>query len=236
MMGAVTELAMPLLPSPPLPVVFQGDLKLYLRPGLRMPSVTTVLGATEDRSGLEKWIAKVGLKEAERIRDYSAARGTKIHRWMEDHLLRGLEPSTGLLEGSGGDPDLEFWYGLRPEVERLSDLHLVEGAVWANTEHGPYAGTVDLCCRLDGGPLRIVDLKTKRKPLPRQWCGEHFTQLAMYAMAVNNTHPGLDVRHGAILSIDEKTLKPVTHLLDEEEMELFQLTALDRVRRYYAGL
>lgn len=227
---------MPLLTAPSLPVVFREDLKLYLRPGMRMPSVTTILGATADRAHLDKWIEKVGVNEAERIRDHSAARGTKIHRWMEDHLLRGLSPSEGLLDGSDGDPDLGFWHGLLPEVERLSDLHIVEGQVWSNTEHGPYAGTVDLCCRVDGGPLRIVDLKTKRKPLPRHWCGEHFTQLALYAMAVNNSHPGMDVRHGAILSIDEKTLKPVTHLLDEDEMALYQITALDRVRRYYAGL
>lgn len=227
---------MPLLSSPSLPVVFRDELKLYLRPGLRMPSVTTILGKTEDRSGLENWIAKVGVKEAERIRDYSAARGTKIHGWMENYLLRGLEPSEGLLDAAESDPDLDFWHGLKPEVERLSDLHIVEGQVWNATEHGPYAGTVDLCCRVDGGPLRIVDLKTKRKPLHRQWCGEHFTQLALYALAVNNTHAGMDVRHGAILSIDEKTLKPVTHLLDEDEMGVFQITALDRVRRYYAGL
>ena len=227
---------MALLNAPKLPMLYREDARIYLRPGLRMPSVTTILSATADKSGLEKWKAKVGLEEADRIRDHAAARGTKIHRWLESYLVHGVSPSEGLLDGSEDDPDLGFWYGLLPEVEKLNDLHIVEGMVWNNTPHGAYAGTVDLCCRIGDGPLRILDLKTKRKKLPRNWCGNHFCQLALYAMGVNNTHPEMDVRHGAILSIDEQTLKPVVHLLDEPEMELFQITALDRVRRYFAGL
>ena len=42
----------------------------------RLPSVTTILGATKNTEFLTKWKAKVGEQEAERIKNVSSARGT----------------------------------------------------------------------------------------------------------------------------------------------------------------
>ena len=49
----------------------------------KLPSVTTILGETKDKSGLEKWRKRVGEKEADRISNLSLSRGTIMHRLIE---------------------------------------------------------------------------------------------------------------------------------------------------------
>ena len=52
----------------------------------RLPSVTTVLGATKNTEFLTKWKAKVGETEAERIKNVSSARGTSMHKFLESYV------------------------------------------------------------------------------------------------------------------------------------------------------
>ena len=55
----------------------------------KLPSVTTILGATassEKRESLNKWKQKVGEFEAERIKHRAATRGTAMHSFLEYHL------------------------------------------------------------------------------------------------------------------------------------------------------
>ena len=47
------------------------------------PSVTTILSATSDKSGLDRWRKKVGEEEANRISTLSMNRGTVMHRLVE---------------------------------------------------------------------------------------------------------------------------------------------------------
>ena len=54
--------------------------------GTRLPSVTTVLGATKNQQFLKDWKAKVGETEAERIKNLSSKRGTSIHKFLESHI------------------------------------------------------------------------------------------------------------------------------------------------------
>ena len=200
-----------------------------------MPSVTTVLGATADKQWLEQWIAKVGEAEADRIKHAAAHRGTLLHSRMERLLLHGLEPAAELIPT---EPEVveRLWGGLRPALDRLSDIHLVEGQAWNVTEFGAYCGTIDLVARIDGGPLRILDLKTSRKPKPKEWCGDYILQLAFYAGAFNHTYGGdgvEKVEQGGLLVVDEKTLRCQVHLLDEEEIEAARWSAMHRLQSYY---
>lgn len=49
------------------------------------PSVSTVLSETGDKSGLEKWRAKVGEEEATRITEAAAERGRMMHSIIESY-------------------------------------------------------------------------------------------------------------------------------------------------------
>ena len=62
--------------------------RYYLTPkGVRLPSVTTVLGRKLDKTALLEWRAKVGEEEAKRITTKAASRGTAIHLIAEKYLL-----------------------------------------------------------------------------------------------------------------------------------------------------
>ena len=65
--------------------------------GYRLPSVTTILGRTKDNSFLDSWIKRKGRKEAERIKNQSATRGTSMHKYLENYVLgKGYEDLTPL--------------------------------------------------------------------------------------------------------------------------------------------
>ena len=56
----------------------QGS-RVYDVAGYVLPSVTTILSRTKDQEFLKNWKAKVGEKEAERIKNLSSVRGTAMH-------------------------------------------------------------------------------------------------------------------------------------------------------------
>jgi len=140
----------------------------YLCSGLYMPSVTTVLSATEtekSKKGLITWQRNNpgGLEAA-------AARGTAIHLACENYL-RGIDP---------GVPEeyQDFWTGMSQYLDWFDTLHWSErplrpdwnhlrsddrevAYVWS-TEH-LYAGCPDLIGEI-GGVKVIADFKTSNAP------------------------------------------------------------------------
>ena len=52
-----------------------------------VPSVTTILSATGDKSALIAWRKRVGDAEATRISTEAAGLGTKVHNALEKHIL-----------------------------------------------------------------------------------------------------------------------------------------------------
>ena len=61
--------------------------RVYEINSYRLPSVTTILGATKDQQFLKDWKAKVGEAEAERIKNLSSRRGTAMHKFLEHYIL-----------------------------------------------------------------------------------------------------------------------------------------------------
>ena len=71
--------------------------RVYDIDGSRLPSVTTILGATKNQQFLKDWKAKVGEQEAERIKNLSSKRGTSMHKFLEHYVLgTGYDDLTGL--------------------------------------------------------------------------------------------------------------------------------------------
>ena len=61
--------------------------RVYEISNYRLPSVTTVLGATKNQYFLKKWKATVGEQEADRIKNHSSNRGTAMHKFLEHYVL-----------------------------------------------------------------------------------------------------------------------------------------------------
>ena len=55
----------------------------------KLPSVTTILQATqsdEKRASIARWQAKVGMEEANRVKNQAASRGTNMHLHLEKFI------------------------------------------------------------------------------------------------------------------------------------------------------
>ena len=106
--------------------------------GYRLPSVTTILGRTKDDTYLKKWIADKGKKEAERIKNASAVRGTSMHKYLENYVLgKGYEDLTELGQETKRMAQKVIEVGLAP----VSGYFGSEVTVYYP---GLYAGSTDL--------------------------------------------------------------------------------------------
>ncbi len=158
-----------------------GATRLYLTPdGESLPSVTSILGKTKDKSFLKQWRARVGEKNAEKIIADSAQIGTALHLYIEhyvnEHAYKDLT-DIGIQAGKMAQVIIDHDEGLK----KISE-------VWGSEVHlyypGKFAGTTDMVGVYDGRPT-IIDFKQTNRPKKREWVQDYLMQLSAYAMAHN---------------------------------------------------
>jgi len=159
--------------------------------GSRLPSVTTILGATKDQQFLKEWKAKVGEAEAERIKNVSSARGTSMHKFLEAYVT-----------GVGYDDLTELGRQASPMAQKVIEMGLAPVEEYYGSEvtlyyPGLYAGSTDLVC-LHNGKESIVDFKQSNRPKRKEWIEDYYLQIAAYAMAHDHVH-GSEIRQGVIM-------------------------------------
>jgi len=169
-----------------------GATRLYLTPdGESLPSVTTVLSKTKDKSGLDQWRKRVGEKKAEKIIADSARIGTALHLYIE-HYVNGH-----------GYKDLT---DVGKKAQTMAQVIIDEGLkdvteIWGSEVHlyypGKYAGTTDMVGLYKGRPA-IIDFKQTNKPKKREWVQDYLMQLAAYAHAHNNLF-NTEIDQGVVL-------------------------------------
>ena len=145
----------------------------------RLPSVTTILGATassEKRESLNKWKAKVGEIEAERIKNTAATRGTAMHSYLEMHL-NGENLLDLTIEGLAARSMAETII-----KQGLGDLQEIWGNEVVLYYPELYAGQTDLCGVYQNRDS-IVDFKQSNKPKQEAWIEDYYLQGAAYATA-----------------------------------------------------
>jgi len=173
----------------------------------KLPSVTTVLGETKDKSGLDKWRKRVGEAEADRISTLSMNRGTIMHRLIE--LYKGETSGTPeerlaqLKIVSSEDEETnqfkeeelgafflqqawtffyKFYYNHDIYFDRIRKVLEAETFLWT-TKAGGWAGTVDNISELVDNKIMIIDYKNSRKPKAEKWIQDYFLQAAAYFIA-----------------------------------------------------
>jgi len=162
-----------------------NDLRHYDIGNEKLPSVTTILGQTQDpekKRKLSEWRRKVGEKEADGIRDQAAERGTIMHRIIEGLLLgRRHADLSDLGQAAGIMAQTVYDEGLTGHMDEIWGSEI--------TVHYPglYAGATDLAGVYEGRES-IVDYKQTNKPKKKEWITDYFLQLAGYAMAHNHIH------------------------------------------------
>jgi len=162
----------------------------------RLPSVTTILSATKDRTELDAWAARVGQEEAERIRNQAATVGTHMHNVVERLLLnRPLDVPRSWLAVKG------YWMGYKLIESFFPNVQEVWGAEIPLHYPNKYAGTSD-CIGVYRNAESIIDFKQANKMKQRAWIEDYFVQLAAYAAAHNIVH-GTNIRQGVILMVSQ---------------------------------
>ena len=162
------------------------------RHGEALPSVTTILEKTKDKSKLIEWINRVGEAEAERIKNDAAAVGTSMHAFIEAVIKRrpiSCPKHYGQIKA----------YRMAAGLVETFFPNLDE--VWGNEvmvySRGRYAGTTDLVGRYKGQDS-IVDFKQTNKMKRREWIDDYFIQLTAYAAAHNEMY-NTRIRQGVVL-------------------------------------
>ena len=165
--------------------------RVYEISSYRLPSVTTVLGATKNQDFIKKWKAKVGEQEAERIKNVSSARGTSMHKFLESYIT-----------GVGYDDLTELGCQARPMAEKIMEVGLAPVSEYYGSEvtlfyPGLYAGSTDLVCNHNGMET-IVDFKQSNRPKREEWIEDYYMQIAAYAMAHDYVY-GSQIKQGVIM-------------------------------------
>ena len=161
-------------------IMDQGS-RIYDVAGYRLPSVTTILGATKDQQFLKDWKAKVGEQAAERIKNLSSRRGTAMHKFLESYITGvGYDDLTGIGQEARPMADKIIEVGLTPVEE-------VYGSEVTLHYPGLYAGSTDLVC-LHNGKESIIDFKQANRPKREEWIDDYKLQIAAYAMAHDYVH------------------------------------------------
>jgi genome maintenance exonuclease 1 len=146
--------------------------RFYSTPdGNKYPSITTVVGF-HTRQSIMAWRRKVGEEEANRISRESANRGTKIHTICEDYLNNKPDYADGHEE-----EHVSMFNQFQDAVDRINNIKCQETSMYSDKL--AVAGTVDCIAEFDG-KLSIIDFKTKRKEMRKEWTDSHFMQCAGY--------------------------------------------------------
>jgi hypothetical protein len=193
----------------------------------KLPSVTTILSATqsqEKQDSLNKWKAKVGEKEAERVKNVAASRGTKMHSILEGHILG--ENVLDLTETGG-----EAHRMANTIIDQgFKDLNEIWGSEVTLAYPGLYAGATDLV-GIYQGRESIIDFKQSNKPKKIEWIEDYKLQGAAYATAHDDMF-GTQIEQTVILMCTPDCFFQ-RFIINGKEFREYKWKWLERVNRYY---
>lgn len=180
--------------------IINGKRYYNIDEGKKYPSVTTILGSMTDKSGIAEWRKRVGDKEADRISNFSANRGTVMHQLNEYFLgskkktarERLIEAQKLILSFSEENcfTDEEVTVGRKLFFNfynngcfnRIRKVVSIEDTLYSPVMGG-YAGRVDVIYENDKAHLVVLDFKSSRKPKKEEWIENYKMQIAAYSLA-----------------------------------------------------
>lgn len=165
--------------------------------GKEVPSVTTVLSATSDKSGIDEWKRRVGHEEATRIINESTTIGSNVHNALENYL----NGDDWNIQDDGSYVSKTSISILNCFIQNLiNDISEIWGLEVGVILDGLYAGTAD-CVGIYNEKESLIDFKTAKKIKPKEWIEDYFLQCSAYANA-HNVMFGTDIKQIVILMAD----------------------------------
>ena len=192
-----------------------------------VPSVTTILGDTGDKTALIAWRKRVGEAEATRISTESAGLGTKVHNALEKYIL-GEEWDTFGTNVVSQLAKTMTTNMINEAFTKVDELYGVEVGLIAQ---GLYAGTADGIGMYEGEEA-IIDFKTAKKMKKREWIDDYFMQGCAYSLAHNEMF-GTNISKIAILMVDRDG-KVKDFVIEGAEYEKYCDMWSERLASYYS--
>ena len=202
-----------------------GKKRLYATPGGgKVPSVTTILDATSDKTHLIAWRQRVGEEKAKQITKEAAGVGTSMHGFLENYTKgEELPNKTNLVHVQGRK---------MAEVVIQDGLSKVD-EVWGSEVHlyypDLYAGTTDLVGVHNGVPA-IMDFKQTNKPKKEEWVDNYKLQGAAYALAHNHVYK-TDIRK-IVIMMCSRDLQYQEFVVEGEAFDEWSKGWSDRLMQY----
>jgi genome maintenance exonuclease 1 len=214
------------------------------------PSVTSVLGETSDKSGLDAWRDRIGVDKANEISTDAMKRGTVMHRLCEIYLnlpasLQPLDRLNETLSISRLDDEIDkfdnrakivggalFYNYIRAGA--FNDIKKViaqEKFLWTSRDGG-YAGTLDNLSQLINAEYAVIDFKTAKKPKQEKWIEDYKLQVAAYAIAVWDRMQ-IKVTTCRILISNEASHEPQQFTMVAKDIRDYYLMFRARLLQFY---
>jgi len=200
--------------------------RVYQTPdGEKLPSVTTILGATKDMTALNEWRKRIGEDKAAQITREAAGVGTAMHANLERFII-------GEQRQPGNNP-------VHVQANAMADVIIENGLskiseVWALEQSlyfpGLYSGTTDGIGVFDGEPA-VFDHKQTNKPKKEEWVEDYYLQLTAYILAHNEVY-GTDIRRGVVFMCSRDLQYQQFNLLPQD-FNKYQDMWLNKVQEYY---
>ena len=149
--------------------------RTYVDPaGNHYPSITTVLKILSEEA-IQRWRARVGEEEANRISTQASTRGTAVHNIFEKYVNNDPDYLKGVMPHN-----IQTFKDIQRHIdENLNKVYSIEAPLYS--KHLGVAGRVD-CVGQWNGKDSIIDWKTSRKEKKKEWISNYFMQAAAYAI------------------------------------------------------
>lgn len=195
----------------------------YVSPnGVRLPSVTTVLGHFGKQKILE-WKARVGQEEAQKISTRASIRGTKFHSMLERYLANEQNIFENVM------PDMkQAFKDAKYAIDKIDNIHYIESMLYS--ESLGVAGRTDVIGEYEYVPS-IIDFKTSTKPKKREWIINYFEQGTAYSLMYEEM-TGIQINQIVVIVSVDGTDKPQVFIEDRND-HIDSLTA--KIRAYQKG-
>jgi genome maintenance exonuclease 1 len=201
-----------------LPVEEKNGKRLYVSPnGIRLPSVTTVLGHFKKAQIIE-WRNRVGDKQANAISGRASVRGTKFHSMMERYLGNEQNIFEGVM------PDMkQAFKDIQSTLNKIDNIHYIESPLYS--EILGIAGRTDVIGEYEQVPS-IIDFKTSLREKRESWIENYFEQGTAYSLMYEEM-TGIQINQIVVIISVDGLDKPQVFVKDRIEYIDSLMTKID---------
>ena len=180
----------------------RNGTRFYPIPGVDKyyPSVTSVT-SFKNAQFFQKWRARIGETEANRITARATQRGTAFHALAEDYFKDTLDINKYL---ENNPLSVRMFQSAKSTLDRINNIHCLETFLYSH--YLGLAGRVDCIAEFDG-ELAVIDFKTSTKEKKEDHIEHYFVQETAYA-AMFLERSGLEVQKiVTLIATEEGTIQ-----------------------------